>query len=46
VIVHTAAPGYGQVKRYATEAAGIAGTWVNVITDDAPSVRGIDAEPL
>lgn len=45
VVVHSDAPGYGPLHRYATEAARSVGIWVNVITDDAPAAQ-VDTEPL
>jgi hypothetical protein len=37
VIVHSDAPGYGAVRRFATAASQLVGAWVNVITDDVPA---------
>lgn len=45
VIVHSDAPGYRLVARYATDAARLVGAWVNVITDDVPAAE-VDAEAL
>lgn len=45
VIVHSDAPGYSAVMRYADAAAKTVGAWVNVITDDAPAAQ-VEAEAL
>lgn len=39
VIVGSNEPGYGQIRRFAAEAAVIAGIWVNVITDDVAGAQ-------
>ena len=45
VIVHSAAPGYGPLRRFATAASSRVGVWVNVITDDVPAAEA-RSEPL
>jgi len=45
VIVHSEAPGYGPLRRFATAASKQIGVWVNVITHDVPAAQ-TDAEPL
>jgi hypothetical protein len=45
VIVHSEAPGYASVRRFAAAASSVVGAWVNVITDDVPAAR-TSAEPL
>ncbi|MGH9104644.1 MAG: hypothetical protein ACRDZX_02185 [Acidimicrobiales bacterium] len=45
VVVHTDGSGYGQLRRYATDAAKVVGVWVNVITDD-PRAAQVDTEVL
>jgi hypothetical protein len=45
VIVHSDAPGYGAVRRFATAASRVVGAWVNVITDDVPAAS-TSADPL
>lgn len=45
VIVHSEAPGYGPLRRFATAASGRVGVWVNVITDDVPAAE-VQSEPL
>ncbi|MGH9065956.1 MAG: hypothetical protein ACRD0J_00290, partial [Acidimicrobiales bacterium] len=39
VIVHSEAPGYGPLRRFAAAASGVVGVWVNVITDDVPAAE-------
>lgn len=45
VIVHAPDPGYRLTGRFATEAAGVVGTYVHVLTDDVPAAK-TDAPPL
>ena len=45
VIVHSEQPGYGPLRRFATDASAQVGLWVNVITDDVPAAKG-HADPL
>lgn len=45
VIVHSEAPGYGPLRRFATAASARVGVWVNVITDDVPAAE-VQSEPL
>lgn len=45
VIVHSDAPGYAAVRRFAAAASRVVGAWVNVITDDVPAAR-TSADPL
>lgn len=45
VVVHSDDPGYGPLRRYATEAARSLGVWVNVITDDASAAQ-VDTDAL
>ncbi len=45
VIVHSEAPGYGPLRRFATAASSRVGVWVNVITDDVPAAE-VQSEPL
>jgi hypothetical protein len=45
VIVHSEAPGYASVRRFAAAASSVVGAWVNVVTDDVPAAR-TSAEPL
>ena len=39
LIVGSHEPGYGQIRRFAAEAATIAGVWVNVIADDVDAAQ-------
>lgn len=39
IVVHSDAPGYGPLRRYASEASELVGAWVNVISDDAPAAE-------
>ncbi|MBA2638503.1 MAG: hypothetical protein H0U77_00600 [Nocardioidaceae bacterium] len=45
VIVHAPDGGYRLTGRFATEAAGVVGTYVHVLTDDVPAAK-TDAPPL
>lgn len=45
VIVHAPDSGYRLTGRFAAEAAGVVGTYVHVLTDDAPAAE-TDAPPL
>ena len=44
LVVHSSAPGYRAVLGFAADAASAVGTYVHVITDDAPAAR--TAKPL
>jgi hypothetical protein len=39
VVVHSNAPGYAAVRRFASAASVVVGAWVNVITDDVPAAQ-------
>lgn len=39
LVVHTSEPGYRAVLDFAAQAAAQVGTYVHVITDDAPAAR-------
>lgn len=45
VIVHAPDPGSRMLGRFAAQAAGVVGTYVHVLTDDAPATK-TDAPPL
>ena len=45
IIVHSEEQGYGEVLRFAADAANLVGAYVHVVTDDVPAAQ-VDAPTL